>query len=96
MGAGTGLLSYFWYQHCSASEYVLVNIANDMLNVARKRFVSIKNISYEISDHSARLPAGEFDVIVPALSIPHLENEDKIKLFAQIYDKLPKGGLFVN
>lgn len=96
LGAGTGLLSYFWYQHCPDLEYVLVDIADDMLNVARKRFASIKNVSYQISDYSAGLPAGEFDIIVSALSIHHLENEDKIKLFAQIYDKLPKGGLFVN
>lgn len=30
LGAGTGLLSYFWYQHCPESEYVLVDIADDM------------------------------------------------------------------
>lgn len=96
LGAGTGLLSNFWYQHCPDSEYVLVDIADDMLNVARKRFAGIKNVSYQILDYSNGLPGGDFDVIVSALSIHHLENEDKIKLFAQIYDKLPKGGLFVN
>lgn len=96
LGAGTGLLSNFWYQHCLDSEYVLVDIADDMLNVARKRFAGIKNVSYQILDYSNGLPGGDFDVIVSALSIHHLENEDKIKLFAQIYDKLPKGGLFVN
>lgn len=25
LGAGTGLLTYFWYQHFPASEYVLVD-----------------------------------------------------------------------
>lgn len=96
LGAGTGLLSYFWYQQCSQAEYVLVDIADEMLNVARKRFDGIDSISYQVLDYSKELPSGDFDVITSALSIHHLENEDKQKLFAQIYDKLPSGGLFVN
>ena len=96
LGAGTGLLSYFWFGHYPKSEYVLVDIADEMLDVARKRFSGIDNVSYEISDYSNELPKGEFDVISSALSIHHLENEDKQRLFARIYDILPDGGLFVN
>ena len=96
LGAGTGLLSYFWYQQCSSAEYVLVDIADEMLNVARKRFDGIDSISYEVLDYLKELPNGDFDVIASALSIHHLENEDKQRLFSQIYDKLPSGGLFVN
>ena len=47
LGAGTGLLTDFWYQQCPDSKYVLVDIANEMLNVARKRFEGIENISYQ-------------------------------------------------
>ena len=42
LGAGTGLLIYFWYQQCPDSKYVLVDIADEMLNVARKRFEVLK------------------------------------------------------
>ena len=96
LGAGTGLLSYFWYQECPSAEYVLVDIADEMLHVARNRFDGISSISYQVLDYSKELPSGDFDVIASALSIHHLENEDKQKLFAQIYDKLPNGALFVN
>lgn len=96
LGAGTGLLSYFWYQHYPESEYVLVDIADDMLNVARKRFAGIDNVSYQVLDYSNGLPSGDFDVIASALSIHHLEHEEKVKLFAKVYDKLPEGGLFIN
>ncbi len=91
LGAGTGLLSYFWYRHFPASEYVLVDIADDMLQVAR-----IDTVSYQSADYSRELPTQDFDVIVSALSIHHLENRDKEKLFERIYGKLPEGGLFVN
>lgn len=96
LGAGTGLLSYFWYHHFPTSEYVLVDIADDMLQVARKRFAGIDTVSYQVADYSEELPMQDFDAIVSALSIHHLENGDKEKLFERIYDKLPKGGLFVN
>lgn len=96
LGAGTGLLSYFWYRHFPASEYVLVDIAEDMLEAARKRFAGIDTVSYQAADYSRELPAQDFDAIVSALSIHHLENGDKEKLFERIYDKLPEGGLFVN
>lgn len=96
LGAGTGLLSSFWFQHYPASEYVLVDIADEMLNVARKRFANIDNVSYQILDYSKELPNGTFDIAMSALSIHHLENKDKLGLFARIYDILPSGGLFVN
>lgn len=96
LGAGTGLLSYFWYQQCPASKYVLVDIADEMLNVARIRFAGIDDISYQILDYSNGLPNGNFDAIISALSIHHLTDKEKIKLFGRIYDKLPSGGIFVN
>lgn len=96
LGAGTGLLSYFWYRQFPDSEYLLVDIADDMLNVARKRFAGLDNVSYRTWDYSNGLPDGDFDMIVSALSIHHLKDEDKMKLFERIYDKLPFGGMFVN
>lgn len=96
LGAGTGLLSYYWYQNCPTAEYVLVDIADEMLNVARKRFKGIDNISYKVMNYSNGLPDGEFDLITSALSIHHLEDEEKKKLFKTIHDKLPSGGVFVN
>ena len=96
LGAGTGLLSYYWYQHFPKTEYVLVDIAGDMLDIAKKRFLDLKNISYETSDYSKQFPTGEYDCIISALSIHHLEHEDKERLFSHIYDRLPDNGIFVN
>lgn len=96
LGAGTGLLTYFWYQQCPNAEYVLVDIADEMLNVARKRFEGIETVSYQVENYMDKLPDGLFDAVISALSVHHLENKDKMKLFEVIYDSLPSGGLFVN
>ena len=96
LGAGTGLLSYFWYQRFPKSNYVLVDIAEDMLKVAKERFSGLDNVNYLTADYSKEMPKKELDAIISALSIHHLEQEGKEALFSKIYEKLPKGGVFVN
>ena len=52
LSSGTGLRPTFWYKYFPKSEYVLIDIAEEMLNVARKRFAGISNIKYEVLDYS--------------------------------------------
>ena len=96
LGAGTGLLSYFWFQHYPEANFVLVDIADEMLDVARKRFAGMQNVSCRVLNYMNELPDDDFDVVASALSIHHLEDADKQKLFSRIYEILPSGGLFVN
>ncbi|MGM9524880.1 MAG: class I SAM-dependent methyltransferase, partial [Peptococcaceae bacterium] len=96
LGAGTGLLSYYWYRQYPSADYVLVDIADAMLQVARKRFAGVDNVRCQTGDYAKGLPDGSFDVILSALSIHHLEDPQKADLFARVYEKLPDGGLFVN
>ncbi|MGM9947931.1 class I SAM-dependent methyltransferase [Floccifex sp.] len=94
LGAGTGLLSYFWYKENPKADYVLLDIAQDMLEMAKKRFMECSSVSFQVMDYTKAFPNGNFDCILSALSIHHLEN--KLELFQRIYDFLPEGGIFVN
>lgn len=96
LGAGTGLLTYFWYQQCPDAEYMLIDIADKMLDIARKRFHGIDNVSYHTGDYSCKLPDMFFDTVISALSVHHLEDKEKMKLFLELYNSLPNGGVFVN
>lgn len=96
LGAGTGLLTAFWYSLFPEADYVLVDVASEMLDVARLRFKEARNVAYEILNYSESLPATDFDTIVSALSIHHLEHTGKQQLFRKIYEKLPDDGVFVN
>ena len=82
LGAGTGLLTYYWFKECKTADYVLVDIADEMLNVSRKRFAGLENIQHEILDYTKQLP--------------DLDEGQKTDLFERIYEKLPVGGIFVN
>ena len=96
LGAGTGLLSWFWYRHFPNAKYVLVDIADEMLNVAKRRFNGLDQVSYQSMDYTNDLPNEAFDCMISALSIHHLEQQQKAVLFKRIYEKLPLDGIFVN
>jgi len=96
LGAGTGLLSYYWYEECRDAEYLLLDIADDMLDVSRKRFSGLPNISHLELDYSKQLPELAFDTAISALSIHHLTDAQKLDLFKRLYEKLPDGGVFAN
>lgn len=96
LGAGTGLLTSYWYRHFPEADFILTDIAEEMLEVAKNRFAGLKNVSYEVSNYKSELPAGDFDVIISALSIHHLEKEEKSWLFRSLYEKLSLGGCFIN
>ncbi|MCR4926317.1 MAG: methyltransferase domain-containing protein [Clostridiales bacterium] len=96
LGAGTGLLSACWYKYCPNSEFVLIDIAENMLDIAKERFSGLDNVSYQTMDYIDKLPEKDFDTAISALSIHHLEDESKKALFSRIYDRLPTGGMLVN
>lgn len=96
LGAGTGLLAYYWFQYFPKAEYILTDIADDMLHIARRRFAGLDTVTCQIMDYTQALPDGKLDAVISALSVHHLENADKKQLFAQIFKRLPAGGIFVN
>lgn len=96
LGAGTGLLTYYWFKECKTTDYVLVDIAEEMLEVSRKRFAGLKNVSHQVMDYTKQFPDRKFDTIISALSIHHLDDVQKAELFHRIYEALPVGGVFVN
>jgi tRNA (cmo5U34)-methyltransferase len=96
IGAGTGLLSAFMLQKFPDASMTLLDIAENMLDIARQRFSGRENIRYVISDYSRSDLFGPYDIICSALSIHHLAPEDKRRLFQRIYSALKPGGMFVN
>jgi ubiquinone/menaquinone biosynthesis C-methylase UbiE len=74
----------------------LVDISEQMLKVAMQRFKDMDNFRFEILDYSSAFPAKSFDLVSSALSIHHLEETQKEKLYENIFASLPDGGCFIN
>jgi tRNA (cmo5U34)-methyltransferase len=100
LGAGTGVLSQFIASRFPRARILLADIAPEMLRLARARFAGASGIDsrlhYVLLDHGRDPLPGTFDAIVSALSIHHLEHDEKRALFVRIHDALREGGIFIN
>jgi tRNA (cmo5U34)-methyltransferase len=96
LGAGTGLLTMEIYKLYNNAHYTLIDISNDMLEIARERFDGLSNFEFIEDNYVESISVKKCDLICSALSIHHLSNIDKIKLYKNIFSKLDKGGCFIN
>lgn len=96
IGAGTGLLSALMIQKFPDAQLTLVDLSESMLSIAKERFSDRSNVRYITGDYSSVDFAGRYDLICSALSIHHLEHEEKRKLYKKIFDSLNPGGMFVD
>lgn len=97
LGAGTGLLTRYLLDAISRAHATLVDLSEAMLDQARKELGDRSSrCSLVSADYTAGLPEGPFDAVVSSLSVHHLEDAEKQKLFSRVYDALEPGGIFVN
>ena len=96
IGAGTGLLSALIIQKYPDASLTLVDLSESMLSMAKERFAGRKHVRYITGDYSSVDFAGRYDLICSALSVHHLEQDDKRRLYKKIFDNLHPGGIFVN
>jgi len=97
LGAGTGLLSAFVARAFPRARVTLVDASPEMLAVARRRFADEpERFELRVADYARELPLGEYEAVVSALSIHHLDGTGKRELFCKVYEALCAGGVFVN
>jgi tRNA (cmo5U34)-methyltransferase len=97
LGAGTGLLSALVAERLPHAALVLTDLAEGMLDQARERFASrAAPVEFRVTNHLDLAAAGEFDVVMSALSIHHLEDEGKRAVYAAMARAAKPGGLVLN
>lgn len=96
LGAGTGLLTKYLKNKYRKAQFTLIDISEEMLKIARNRFRGQENFKYVVEDYCEYDFSDLFDIIVSSLSIHHLEDRDKKKLYKKVYDTLNKDGVFLN
>jgi tRNA (cmo5U34)-methyltransferase len=97
LGAGTGLFSKNVYDKYPNARFVLYDLADKMLDVARERFKHNQNqFEFIIGDYRNIQVTKKFDLVISSLSIHHLTHDEKKDLFRSIYKILRNQGLFIN
>jgi tRNA (cmo5U34)-methyltransferase len=97
LGAGTGLFSQQVLAAYPIADFVLVDVADKMLEVARDRFSKYSGqFRFEISDYRELNAQSEYDLVISSLSIHHLTDPEKRNLFQSVYKSLRDTGVFIN
>ncbi|MHC5824354.1 MAG: class I SAM-dependent methyltransferase [Nostoc sp.] len=97
LGAGTGLYSGMVQSVFPNAEFTLLDLAPEMLEKAKFRFTKMgKSPKILIGDYVETDLGDSYDLIISALSIHHLSDLDKERLYQKIYDVLNPGAIFVN
>jgi tRNA (cmo5U34)-methyltransferase len=94
LGAGTGVMARFVRAAYPDAEITLLDGSSEMLDKARGTLAG--PASFVVADLRDKLPGGEFDAVVSAMAIHHLQHDAQQDLYRRICAALPPGGVFVN
>ncbi|WP_411275183.1 methyltransferase domain-containing protein [Daejeonella sp.] len=96
LGCGTGNLTDQMFKSFPEAEIDALDISEEILNESRKRFSNTPTIRYIQADFKRmHLPPGSYDLIMSSIAIHHIDDPDKIKLYAEVYLALKPGGILV-
>ena len=97
LGAGTGLFSERVLRKFPAASFVLYDVAEELLELARSRFARhVQRFEFVLDDYLNMRASDAFDLVISSLSIHHLEHAQKRDLFARIHRALTADGIFIN
>ena len=96
IGAGTGLLSSFLIKRYPNATFTLIDISEKMMEIAKKRFSNYPNVKFIIEDYTKYNFTEKYDIVASALSIHHLEDDNKKALYKKIHSVLSRNGVFIN
>lgn len=96
LGCGTGTLAQGLFRRWPEGQFTLLDLAAPMVEQARQKMAGAQ-AEYLVSDFAdGTLPGGQ-DAVVSSLALHHLEtDQDKQRVYAQIFEALKPGGVFYN
>jgi SAM-dependent methyltransferase len=102
LGCGNGILGHFLLNRFPSARGLFLDFSDPMLEVARTNVKAFPNATLAKADFAspqwlvAARPYGQFDIIVSGFAIHHQPDERKRELYAEIFDLLVPGGIFLN
>jgi tRNA (cmo5U34)-methyltransferase len=96
LGAGTGIYSGFVIERYPDAKLTLADFSEEMIALAKERFDGRADVDFVVGDYIELDFAARFDIVISALSIHHLNGEDKKALYRKICCLLAPDGEFLN
>ncbi len=101
LGCGDGFMGYYVFEMFPESKGVFLDVSHEMIKKAEAKINSFQ-AEFFVGDFNhpewiKSLPGNmKFDLVVSGYSIHHIENEEKKRLYQQIYELLNPYGIFLN
>jgi len=107
LGCGDGILGQLVLDRYPAAHGVFLDFSAPMLAAAMKRLAGYGNVTLVEADYGVKgwegmvngqwsMVNGQFDVIVSGYSIHHQTDGRKRELYAELFNLLRPGGIFIN
>jgi tRNA (cmo5U34)-methyltransferase len=95
-GAGSGLYAAHLLARYPNARLTLVDFSEEMLALARKRFEDRPDTEFVLGNYTDCDLAETYDIVISALSIHHLNAEEKAAFYRRVHGLLAPGGEFLN
>ncbi len=101
LGCGDGFIGNYIYKLFPYSKGVFLDSSNEMIEKAKRKGIDIQTEfivqDFGKSDWSNSIKSVQsFDLIISGFSIHHIDNDNKKRLYSDIYKLLKPNGLFLN
>ncbi|ULJ72388.1 class I SAM-dependent methyltransferase [Rhizobium gallicum] len=96
IGSGTGLFSAMVLEEFPVQRVALLDGSSVMLEQASQRLGEQDGLEFRLANMAEAELGGPWDIVISALAIHHLTDNEKRDLYHRIRKALKPGGLFVN
>lgn len=94
LGCGTGNITIAVKKKYPAAHVICIDFAENMINLAKAKLKKYRDVEFWAGDMRDYDYRNGCNAVVSSLVLHHIEGREKKEFYAQIYDALPKGGLF--
>ncbi len=95
LGCGPGLLAARLLSEYKRAELTAFDLTQEMLDSCRSRLSGIDRVNYQLGDFRSDDLGENYDLIVAALSLHHMEMEERYGFFRRAFRSLKPGGVFL-
>jgi len=102
LGCGNGILGQFLLKLFPSSSGLFLDFSDPMLDAAIEKVSTLPNTTVSMADFASpdwldvAIPHGPFDIVMSGFAIHHQPDERKRVLYAEVYELLSPGGIFLN
>lgn len=96
LGVGTGNIEKNIFEKYPQAIVEGIDISERLLRIAKEKYKKFKFVPLKKDIRKFLFKNKKYDCIISGLTIHHMEDDEKRKIFRNIFGALKKGGIFIN